>query len=202
MKKHNYFRVAVLAVAFFAAAACQQVYTLVSADNGVTIGDDFRVTPTSSWSAIGTGEIQVWTIEGRNLQQIMFVGDRRNGDPLLEGVLPGTGMVQSSATFEDDLSVVELVERYQSAFSEFGFTDFEITETSVTDLAGRAAIRLDFTARRDNLPLYRGTSLIVKNDTSAHSATYIAADLYYFERHHAEFMNMMNTVEWLDSATL
>jgi len=77
-------RIAVLGAALLT-AACANV-SLVPADKPASVGNGLSVMPQRQWNQIKADHV-VWTAEGTNVDQILFLTGIKSGKPLVE--LPG-----------------------------------------------------------------------------------------------------------------
>ena len=49
------------------------------------IGDLYMVEPQIPWSAAKSGKYEIWTVDGRLLQQLQFVNGLEDGEPMFKG---------------------------------------------------------------------------------------------------------------------
>lgn len=49
------------------------------------IGDRYTVEPQIPWSAAKSGKYEIWTVDGRLLQQLQFVNGLEDGEPMFKG---------------------------------------------------------------------------------------------------------------------
>ena len=76
-------RIAVLGAAL-STAACANV-SLVPADKPVAVGNGVTVMPQRQWNQIKTDYV-LWTAEGTNVDQIVFLTGIKSGNPLMPGM--------------------------------------------------------------------------------------------------------------------
>lgn len=70
-----------------------------------TIGDLYTVEPQIPWSSAKSGKYEIWTVDGRALEQIQFISGLDEGEPLFKGKEQ-----HKKQAFKKSLSASEIVE--------------------------------------------------------------------------------------------
>jgi hypothetical protein len=180
-------------------AACQQ-FALVESNKPVKIGNAFTVTPTSNWSGLGgTGTLQQWTIDGPRLQQVLFSVEIGEGDPYIPTRVTNAAQDGGAATFDPTGTPLDDVDGFVSNLRTLGFEDITVFGTSVVEVAGRDAVLIDYSAVTKTGPEMLGMAYLFRIGSQLHIATFYGTRLYHFERHRAEFQNMMNSIRWSET---
>lgn len=116
-------------------------FTAAPPEKKQEIGGVLRVTPTVLWSATGSGDTQVWTINGMGLEAITFFTNIEDGQaiaPHLQG--------ENAPKFSQDMTVTDVVDLYESVLAAREYAQIEVSNLKPLKISGQDAFRFEYSA--------------------------------------------------------
>lgn len=174
----------ILPLALTLLASCQ-MYTLVE-EGETKIADNMTVTTPVQWSKLNVASTglhrssQVWTINGQQLEELIFVPNIQEGSTVFKTLDKGNPMPE----FKNDLLMPELAELIGISLNKsVGETE---TEVEVSNLAPRMAgndrgITFNLRYKGANGVSYLGKALAIKKNEKLHVIMYVAAKVHFYD---------------------
>ncbi len=157
----------------------------------------YSASPGSTWNRLDQKEgkyQEIWTIDGDQLNQIMFFGGVPVGEPLLKERNKKTDPLPKVAANMLLPDIPVLLERtYRTYFATNAMT---IGVQEPTSLAGMDGIRFEYryTAVEDEVER-RGEAFAALQDGKLYLVTFEAPALYYFDKDVAKFHEIVKSLQ-------
>lgn len=156
----------------------------------------FLVTPGKTWNRLQQSEgkyQEVWTIDGHQLNRLIFYGGVPAGEPLVKerhkkkDPLP---KVSSTMLLPDVPTLVERTYRTQ-----YGVSIFTVGKQEPTQLGGKAGIHFEYTyLNPDDEVERRGDAYAAIEDGKLFLVIFEAPSLFYFGREAGEVRSIVNSL--------
>lgn len=152
------------------------------------------VTPPRDWNRLSVKpgkSVEVWTLDGEQLNDITFYGGIEPGKPLVKERNKKRAPLPKLRASTLLIEVPELLEGTYRAYKQIG--GFRVTSSKPDSFLGRAGIYFTYEyTDRDELPR-KGEARAVLIGKSLYMATFDAPRLHYFEKTLADFRALADT---------
>jgi hypothetical protein len=173
-------------------------YTLVNGGAETKIGDVMASTPLKDWSKTKDGNVDVWTLDGPLLQQIIFVKGIKDGNYMIPiRKARSYALEDDIPKFEKSMTSIEVVELFESTIKRMKAQETEITNVRPYKTSHTAGFRFEFNFLTENGLSKTGSSYVVLEDERLYMAIYIGAELHYYEKGINDFEKIISSLRIL-----
>lgn len=157
----------------------------------------YSAAPASTWNRLEQKEgkyQEIWTIDGDQLNQIMFFGGVPDGEPLLRERNKKTDPLPKVAVNMLLTDIPVLLERTYRTYYATTAMSIGIQEPAV--LAGLDGIRFEYTyTALDDEVERKGEAFAALENGRLYLVAYEAPSLFYFGRDRAKFLEIVRSIE-------
>ncbi|MCY7294951.1 hypothetical protein [Alteromonas sp. a30] len=181
---------ATIAILFLSSCAG---YKLINAKSVNVKG--MNVQPQTMWSktpdSLGNN-VELWTVDGRQLNQLIFIGALANNQRLFTPPSKELPM----PVFKAGMLPNEMQDLVSSSLKNLYGGDVDITTSNLrpTEVAGQIGFRFNLSYFTKNGLAKQGDVLVLEKDKRLYSMIFIATKLHYFDKHAPEFDHMANSI--------
>jgi hypothetical protein len=193
-------------ILFFAAllAGCVTPYAIVNPERQ-TVGDVISVQPGMMWNKLGysgfEGNVEVWTIDGPQLNTLVFFTGVRDGEPLFTRRTANPEQQEKPPVFRASMNPLEVQELLEATVARFFQTTLaqgrNLNPETVADGQGfRFETRLVGRDEVERVGIFVGT---IRNKR-LYGAWFQGARLHYFKRYEPEFDRLVKSAKLVGEA--
>ena len=173
-------------------------YTLVNGGQEIKIGDVMASTPSKDWSKIKDGNVDVWTLDGPVLQQIIFVKGVKDGEYLIPIRKNGSAALDDDVPrFEKGMTSIEVVELFESTIKRMRAQKIEIKNVRPYKTNYTEGFRVEFSLLTENGLAKTGSSYAVLKDERLFMVIYMGANIHYYDKGKDDFEEIIRSLRVL-----
>lgn len=170
-----------------ACVGCAQ-YTLVENGKKIQVGDAFMLDTSINWSKHEAGDVETWTVDGPQLQRLVFFKGIPEGKPLVT-VHEGKG--ESAPVFHASMNSIEMMELVIATLARTGAHDVKVSDLRPHKLGVLEGFRFEFRYVTQQGLKYEGFVAGAQKNQKLFALMYIGTTLYHYEKHHQEVEKML-----------
>ena len=164
-------------------------YSLVDAKRQ-TIGGAYSVQPGIQWSKVTLDNVEVWTVDGPNLEMIRFVRGLEDGDRMFTA--PDDVKLPA---YNPAMKANEVMEFVVDSFARSGASNVEGTALRPTQFGAASGFRFDLSFTSGDGLWFDGMAVGATIDDKLHLIVYTGARQHYFPKYRDEVERMIGTIE-------
>ena len=164
-------------------------YTLVEAKRQ-KIGSAYSVQTSIQWSKLTADNLEVWTVDGPDLELIRFYRDLADGDRLLKA--PDD---KKLPTYKPAMSASEVMEFVVDTFARSDASNVTATGLRPARFGAASGFRFDFSFASSEGLWFDGMAAGAIVDGKLHLIIYSGTRQYYFPKYKDEVERIMGSVE-------
>lgn len=174
-------------------AGCVQ-YQLVSAGEQVDMGDAFTLKPQLAWSRIDHGRIELWTVDGPLLEQVLVYKGIEDGQDLLIPN-PLREKEKNFPIFQKEMTPLEIRELLEATFARAEEVDMKTFDMKPWKFADTDGFRFEYTFTTKSGLRKRGFTVGAIHKQRLFMIVFSAAELYYFDKYADELEKLVSSIE-------
>lgn len=156
-------------------------YQLVESGHRVTVGECFRVDPDIPWSMTKKAGVFIWTVDGQDLDRLIFFPGIKDGAPLID--LKKSAGSPQMPTYKDSMSLLEVVDLLEATMARLDYHQFEKQNLQPATIGGLDGFRVDFSFVSKQGLEYRGFAAGATKDHKLYLVMYMGAALHYYDQY-------------------
>ena len=160
-----------------------QAYTLVRAQEPIEVASTLNVTPTIDWSKRSDGNMEYWTVDGQQLQELAFHMNIGDGQPLFSSKTSHTSEDGEQPAFRSDMDTLELSQWLEESFNRSGATNFTFTNMRKQSFADEDGFHLSFSYSTPDGLEKLGLAVGSVREGKLNIAVYTGTKEYYFDKY-------------------
>lgn len=164
---------------------------------------NFSVAPDIAWSQAShltlqsSAPIAAWTVDGPALNQILFLGGVKSGDPLFTPSNRGTDEQKKNIAFRDTMGPAEIAELWEAVFAQFAQTTLAATSNvEPARFGGIEGFKFDFAFTSKDEVERRGVIYGAVKDKKLYLIYYTGTKLYHYG------LRLPNAMKAIESARI
>ncbi|MDJ0938009.1 MAG: hypothetical protein QNI93_21705 [Kiloniellales bacterium] len=169
-------------------------YSLVKANQEVTIDGVYKVSPPIKWSKASSGDLELWTVNGSALDQVIFYKGIESGDPLVEGVGSGDND-EERPVFDSRMTSLELLDLFVATKETTGWYNLETTNLRPWKFGALDGFRFEYSFALEDGLEQKGFAVGMTKDEKLYLITFTAASLYYYDRYEDAAEGIVSSIE-------
>jgi hypothetical protein len=175
---------------FIAVSGCVS-YSLVRAGKDIEIGRVFKVESPINWSKLKESGIEIWTIDGPQLQRLYFFKGVEDGKPLIKM----TGDKYKDMPFyKSSMTPLEVRELFEATLSRSGASRIEIQDLRPQKFASLEGFRFEFSYLTQNGLKYDGFVTGTQKGNKLLAIMYVGTALYHYGKHLEDVEKIVSSV--------
>ncbi len=186
--------VACLVVPLAITSGCA-TYTLLEADEEVTIDGTYKVSPQIEWSKSTDGDLETWTVNGHVLDQVAFYKGIESGDPLME--YSASGSDDDRPVFDSRMTSLEVLDLFTASIETNGAYALETTNLRPWKFGTADGFRFEYAFALEDGLQQKGFAVGMIQDEELYLITFTAAALYYYDRYESAAEGIVSSIEVL-----
>jgi len=157
------------------------------------IGESYSVEPRLQWNQAKNPTNVSWTIDGFDLQHLVFYATLEEGEKL--ATLPGPG--NKLPSFDPSMRANDVMEFLEETYVAGGVEGVETSNLRPANFGDRSGFRFDISMLSKDGLRYRGTAIGALHDGTLDLIVYRGTEIYYYERYEDEVEHIFSTIEVL-----
>lgn len=182
----------VLAIAVLLAGCVQ--YQLAGAGDPIAMGDAFVLKPQSAWSRIDHGRVEMWTVDGPLLDQVLVYKGLTDGQDLLPPQPVGEEK-KDLPTFQKAMTALEVRDLVEATFARADQVDIETSDMKPWKFADTDGFRFEYSFTNKSGLRKRGFAVGTIYKEKLYLIVYAAAELYYFDKYAGELEKVVSSIQ-------
>ena len=178
----------------FLLAGCGK-YQLIESGHRVTVGECFRVDPEIPWSMTKEAGVFVWTVDGQDLERLIFFPGIKDGTPLI--ALGKSASSPEMPIYKDSMSLLEVVDLLEATMARLDFHQFEENNLRPATIGGLEGFRVDFSFVSKEGLEYRGFAAGTQKNHKLYLVMYMGTTLHYYDRYETTVDRIITGMEIL-----
>ncbi len=175
------------AIFLFFLTGCIVKYTLVE-DKRVPVGEFYSVDPQISWSGKTIENKTLWTMDGANLERIVFLNNIKDGETLFGG--------EKSHLFKKGMNIIEIAELFSNSMQ----TDGKWLKVKTQNLNPQTfgpfdGFSLEMTMVSEKGLPYKGLVSGAVIEEKLFIVFYLAVEMHYYPKYVDHFRNIVLSIE-------
>jgi hypothetical protein len=160
----------------------------VESGKGIRVGDSFLVETSIDWSRQEIGDIEGWTVDGAQLQRLVFIQGIPDGKPLMGSAQEKAG---GAPPFHSSMTSMEIMDLFLATLARTGAYDLKAGDLRPCRLGGLEGFRFEFHYTNRQGLKYKGFITGAQKDRRLFAVMYVGTALHHFERHHQEIERIL-----------
>lgn len=166
-----------------------------------SIFGEYRVQSTAKWSRSGWRNVEIWTVDGPQLQQLRFYEELDEGDSLFEipkqNVLIPPSVQERWPKFREDMSPHEVMELVTSTLVQWGAVHARGSQLKPARFGGRDGFRFEIEFLAQGGLDYQGLVLgHISHENELYLILYLGARDHYFPKFQQEVESILASIAW------
>jgi len=157
------------------------------------IGESYSVEPSVQWNQAKGPTTTVWTIDGFDLQELIFFPTLEKDDALLS--IPGKD--EKLPKFDPSMRANDIMEFLQDTYIAAGYQGVATANLRPANFGDLSGFRFELTTISEDGLKYKGTVLGALHDEKLDIIYYRGTEVYYYGRHEQEVEHIFSTIEVL-----
>ena len=197
-------RLSILVLFTVLLAGCVTPYAIVNPERQ-TVGNVISVQPGVKWNKVGfsgyEGNVEVWTLDGLQLNSLVFFTGVRDGEPLFTRRTANPEKQEKPPVFRANMNPIEVQELLEATVARFFQTTLaegrNLNPETIAEGQGfRFETRLVGRDEVERVGIFVGT---IRNK-KLYGAWFQGARLYYFKRYEPEFDRLVKSAKLVGEA--
>jgi hypothetical protein len=185
-------RVVVLLAVAVLAAACAK-FSLVGPGR-LEMADAYTVDSPVAWNETSEGKVQIWTVDGPQLQRLTFVNGLEDGDPLFE---TKGDSAENMPRYNSAMTPLEIKELIEAGLRVSGANQLETSDFRPQAFGSIPGYRFEFSYALESGLENEGTALAAKKDGKLYLILYTGTRFYYYGKHKDDVERLIDSIRIL-----
>lgn len=182
-----------LSVLFFIIFFCGCVsYSLVTKGKNIDVGSVYKVESPITWSSLKESGIETWTVDGPQLQRLVFFKGVEAGKPLIK--MSGD-KYKNMPVYKNSMTPLEITELFEATLSRLGLTQIETKDLRPDKFASLEGFRFEFSYLTENGLKYDGFVIGAQQGSRLLAIMYIGTELYHYGKYLEDVEKIVSSVE-------
>jgi hypothetical protein len=164
----------------FALAACAP-YSLVKSGKDVQVGPVFTVDTPINWSKSENGKVETWTIDGPQLQRLVFFKGVHDGYPLFP--VYGSSGEKEMPVFNSFMNPLEIKEFIEASLTRSGAHQMVTKDLRPVKMDSLDGFRFEFSYFVESGLKYDGFVVGAKRQDRLLAIMYVGTALHHYGKH-------------------
>ncbi len=170
---------------------------MVKPDEHDEIGEGYRVDPQIEWSRQQDRKLQIWTVDGPQLEQLRLYAGLEAGDSLLP--TPRRSISKQAweqrPTYHKGMRAHDVMELVATTLAQSGAIDVVVERLQPAEFGGQSGFRFDLRFKADIGVTYRGLATGMVTQTGRlHLILYTGAKPHYFDAYEAIIQRILSSI--------
>jgi len=171
-------RITAVALLLLVTACVQSGIQLVEPKDRIVINKQYSVDPVVSWTSYSTTSDVTWTVDGINLQEMVFVDPVKDGGQLFAGIRK-----KNMPKYRRGMTPIEVKDLFISTLGRMNYHRLKVHKMRPTTVGGARGFRFNFSATtKAGLDKEGFVVGVIRND-KLHLIYYWGTELHYYDKH-------------------
>lgn len=180
-------------VMVFLFAGCAR-YSLVESSKAIKVGDILQLETPISWSKVEQGNMEIWTVDGPQLQRLTFFKGIEEGKPLYPDA---AGNKDKIPLYENSMSAMEIMELFEATWARSGFHKIQTSNLRPDKLGSLDGFRFELRYATEEGLSYEGFVMGAIKGNKLIALTYEGTSLCHFEKHKQDVEKIVSSINVL-----
>ena len=168
-------------------------FTLVKGGERQDLGAGLSVQPGRDWNRVAIEKYEYWTLDGIQLQNIVFVKGAEDGESI---VYRGRAAGEENDTFpkyRKGMTLIEIRELLETTWARRGYHRFRVTQFGVSRFGVKEGFEIAFSFdTRDGLEMRGQAAGAIVNDR-LYMAIYTGTRIHFYNRGKNDFLRIVKS---------
>lgn len=170
----------------FSLTGCMVKYNLVE-EKSVTIADTYSVEPQIAWSGKTIDKNSLWTINGANLERVVFLNHIKDGETLFDN--------EKSQPFKKEMNIIEITELFSNSMQIDGkWLKVRTKNLKPKSFGPFDGFNFETTMVSEKGLTYKGLVSGAVIEEKLFLVFYLAVEMHYYQKHLEHFKNMLSSI--------
>ncbi|MDA0690802.1 MAG: hypothetical protein O3A78_07740 [Nitrospinae bacterium] len=166
---------------------CMVKYNFVE-NKRITIAETYSVEPQITWSGKTIDNNHMWTLNGPNLERIVFLNNIKDGETLFKN--------EKSQPFKKGLNIIELAELFSNSMQKDGkWLKVKTLNLQPKNFGPFDGFNFETTMVSEKGLAYRGLVSGAVIEEELFLVFYLAVEMHYYPKHIEHFKNMLSSIQ-------
>jgi hypothetical protein len=180
-------RIFCVIICLLSLTACAVKYNLVE-NSRLTIAETYSVEPQIAWSGKTIDDNHLWTVNGANLEKVVFLNHIKDGETLFDN--------EKSQPFKKGMNIIEITELFSNSMQ----TDGKWLQVRTQNLKPKSfgpfdGFGFDTTMVSEKGLTYKGLVSGAVIEEKLFLVFYLAVEMHYYPKHVEHFKNMLSSIQ-------
>lgn len=171
----------------FFLAGCMVKYNLVE-NKRITIAETYSVEPQIAWSGKTIDNNSMWTINGANLERVVFLNQIKDGETLFDN--------EKSQPFKKEMNIIEIAELFSNSMQMDGkWLKVKTRDLNPYSFGPFDGFNFETKMVSEKGLSYKGLVSGAVIDEQLFLIFYLAVEMHYYPKHIEHFRNMVSSIQ-------
>ena len=175
-------------------AACAQ-FTLVEQAKRVTFDDTFSVAPQIAWSKHSEGDVELWTVDGPLLQELIFFSGIADGKPLFPAA--AQAKQKELPVFDEKMTALEVRDLLVATLSRRNQFSVETKGLRPWQFGGTDGFRFELSLVSDDGLNKQGFAVGAIRGDKLYLIAFAAAEVHYYGKYKDTVESLLGSIEMI-----
>lgn len=166
------------------------------------IAGEYRVTSEAKWTRTGWRNLEVWTVDGPQLQQLRLYAEIEDGETLFErprqAILVRPSVRKYRPKYHHYMAPHDVMELVTATLVKWGAVDAVGSNLRPAALGGRDGFRFDIRFVSQGGLVYRGLAHgSIDAERNLHLVLYLGTEAHYFPKFLQEVEDILSSIQWI-----
>lgn len=171
-------RITAIALLLFVTACVGSPVQLVEPKNRIIINKQYSVDPAVSWTSYSTASDVIWTVDGPNLQSLVFVDAVADGHRLFAG-----RQKKNMPKYRKGMTPIEIKDVFVSTLGRYNYHQLKVRKMRPTMVDGVRGFRFEFSGTTKGGLNKQGFVVGAVRNDKLYLVYYWGAELHYYDKH-------------------
>jgi hypothetical protein len=175
-------------------------FTLAKGGEKLDLGDGIAVRPAQDWNRLTVSKFEYWTLDGLDLQNILFIKGAADGERIAPSSLAQHRDPEEEAfpKFRKGMSFLEVRELFEATLAREKAQKVVITDVAPAKFGGQDGFRFDFTFQNVHGLDHLGTATGTIFKDRLYMAVYRGTKLHFYDRHKRDFDQILGSLTFTE----
>lgn len=174
--------------------ACMQ-FTLVDQAQRVTFDDTYSVAPQIAWSKASDGNVELWTVDGPLLEELVFFTGIEDGEPLFPA--RPQAKEEELPAFRDNMAALEVRDLFVATLSRRNQFSVETQGLRPWQFGDGDGFRFELTLVTADGLNKQGFAVGTIRDGKLYLIAFSAAEVHYFGKYENTVESLLGSIEMI-----
>lgn len=174
-------------------------YVLVPPER-VTVDNMYSLQPTIAWNKATKGKAEIWTIDGRILQELYFINGLDDGDKLFSSIKQSVN--EKMPTFKEGMTALDIKDIFVSGAALLGVTNVKAQNIRPFNFGRHTGFRFELEYTLSSGLEKRGFAVGAVLEEKLYLIAFTATRIHFFDAYKDEAERIVNSIRLIKAAKI